>query len=99
MQYLCDHPISAARDVSFLRVEILKWKDAAKEADKEAAIEERLLAEVADNGAKKYNSWTGKYPYLQLIHAIVNDDNIKHAYIHHKNIPSSRMAENCLEKQ
>ena len=64
MKYLCDHPISAARDVAFLRAEILKRKDAAKEAEKEAATEKRLLLEMADKGAKKYKSWTGKYPYL-----------------------------------
>jgi hypothetical protein len=92
MLYLCDHPISTARDVSFLQAEILKRKDAAKEAEKEAAIEKRLLAEVADKGAKKYKLWTGKYPYLQLIHAIVDNDDIKHAYIHCNNIPSGRMA-------
>ena len=80
------------RDVSFLQAEILKRKDAAKEAEKEAAIEKRLLAEVADKGAKKYKLWTGKYPYLQLIHAIVDNDDIKHAYIHCNNIPSGRMA-------
>jgi hypothetical protein len=92
MQYLCDHPISAARDISFLRAEILKRKDAAKDAEKEAATEKRLLAEAGDKGAKKYKSWTGKYPYLRLIHAIVDNDDIKRAFIHHNDVPSGRMA-------
>ena len=47
---------------------------------------------MADKGAKKYKSWTGKYPYLRLIHAIVDDDDIKRAYIHRNDIPSGRMA-------
>ena len=72
MQYLCDHPISAAEDISFLRSEILKRKGVAEEAEKEAESEKRLLlAGVSDKSAMKYKSWTGKYPYLRLIHAIL----------------------------
>ena len=26
-------------------------------------------------------NWVGKYPYMQLIHCLVDNDNIKHAYL------------------
>ena len=91
MKYLCDHPISAASDISFLQAVISKRKGAANDAEKEAASEKRLL-EVANAAAKKYKLWTGKYPYLRLIHAFVDNDAIKHAYIHCNDVPSGRMA-------
>jgi hypothetical protein len=91
LKYLCDHPISAASEVAFLRAEISKRKETAAAAMEEAAAEKRLL-DAADASAKKYKSWSGKLPYLRLIHTIVDNDNIKRAYIHRNDIPSGRMA-------
>ena len=59
LKYLCDHPISAASEVAFLKAEISKRIKAAEEATKEAASKKSLL-EVADAAANKFKSWTGK---------------------------------------
>jgi hypothetical protein len=91
LKYLCDHPISGSCDVTFLRAEISKRREAAVDAAKELISEKRQL-DIADAAAKKYKSWTGKHPYLRLMHAIVDDDNIKRAYIHRNDVPSGRMA-------
>ena len=37
-------------------------------------------------------SWIGKYAYLRLIHAIIDDNDIKAAYLSRLNLPSGRMA-------
>ncbi len=37
-------------------------------------------------------NWIGKYPLLRLIHAIVDDNEIKTAYLHRLHIPNGRMA-------
>lgn len=91
LKYLCEHPICAADEVAFLKAEISKRKKAAEEATKEAASEKSAL-EAADAAANKFKSWTGKLPYLRLIHAIVDDEEIKRAYIHRNDIPSGRMS-------
>ncbi len=45
-----------------------------------------------NGGTKKNKSWSGRLPYLCLIHALIDHDNIKAASIHRSDIPSGRMA-------
>ena len=36
-------------------------------------------------------SWTGKYPYLHLIHCLVEDHGIKYEFLHRHDIDTTRM--------
>ena len=42
----------------------------------------RSNAETAEIDAQLIGNWVGKYPYLRLIHCIVDNDDIKDAFIH-----------------
>jgi hypothetical protein len=42
----------------------------------------------ADGGKK---NWTGKYPYLCLIHCLVDNENIKHLYLQRNKIETGRL--------
>jgi hypothetical protein len=37
-------------------------------------------------------SWIGKYPHLHLIHAVIDDNDIKAAYLSRLNLPSGHVA-------
>ncbi len=37
-------------------------------------------------------SWIGSYPHLHLIHAVIDDNDIKAAYLSRLNLPSGHMA-------
>ena len=50
----------------------------------------QLLA--LDGGTKKNKRWSRRLPYLRLIHALIDHDNIKAAYIRRGDIPLGRMA-------
>ena len=39
-------------------------------------------AEIAEIDAQLLGNWVGKYPHLRLIHCIVDNDDIKDAFIH-----------------
>jgi len=63
------------------------------------AVAERALLQQPDSteaAPASSNSgtgiWLGKFPFLRLIHAIIDDNNIKGAYIRRLQIPSGRMA-------
>lgn len=94
MKWLQEHPIAAADDITFLKHEVGIRKRtallAARERDKET--EQLLALDGAASSKNKYKSWNGRLPYLRLIHALVDHDNIKAAYVHRGDIPSGRMA-------
>ena len=60
-------------------------------AEREKKKEKEKLLDL-DGLATKYKSWTGRAPYLCLIHALIDHDDIKAAYICRDDIPSGRMA-------
>ena len=74
-------------------------------AAKESAVETRKLQETADSATKvpandnkkKCKDWSGKYPYLKLIHTLVDNDYTKSMYIHHDNVPSGQMVPENLK--
>jgi hypothetical protein len=92
IKWLEEHPIAAADDVAFLKCEVASRKrtaiNAAMENDKEAG--QRLDLDGATKN--KYKSWSGRVPYLRLIHALLDHDNIKTAYVRRGDISSGRMA-------
>ncbi len=91
MKWLEDHPIAAADDVSFLKKEVASMKRVVLNAAREKNKEQEKMSDL-DGTASKYKSWNGRIPYLRLIHALIDHDDIKVTYIHQGDIPSGRMA-------
>ena len=85
-EWLNEHPISGADDVAFIkktvveRITITMEENAAREKEKEDQ-------ELAGGGS----SWIGKYPMLRLIHALIDHDNIKRAFLGLHDLPGGRM--------
>jgi hypothetical protein len=77
-EWLLNNPIVAPDEVAFIRVTIAH----------RISVVERNAATAATKGS----SWVGKYPYLRLIHAIVDDVDIKAAYKRRLDVPNGRMA-------
>jgi hypothetical protein len=61
------------------------------------AIDERICASARAEAEKAVVSalfnkkWVGKEPILWLIHALIDNDEIKHAYLERFDVPSDRM--------
>jgi hypothetical protein len=61
------------------------------------AVDERIGASARAEAEKAVVSalfnkrWVGKEPILWLIHALVHNDEIKHAYLERFDVPSDRM--------
>jgi hypothetical protein len=83
--WLTAHPLVRKDDVSFVLSTVAARSAAAENAAREKEDEERAL----DGGC---TSWHGKFPMLRLIHALVNHDDIKSAYLTRHDLPSGRMA-------
>ena len=87
-EWLVANPIVAAAEVAFIRATIAH----------RIAVAERALLQQPTDGAPASSSnsgtgnWIGKYPFLRLIHAIIDDNDIKAAYIRRLILPSGRMA-------
>ena len=87
-EWLVTNPITSVDDVAFIRATIAH----------RVAVAERCLmgqpgaASSDPSLVSKGNNWSGKYVHLQLIHVIVDDVDIKVAYIRHHHAPSGRMA-------
>ncbi len=54
----------------------------------EKASAKRLSNADALDGGKK---WQGKYPMLCMMHALVDQDEIKRSYLAHHNLPSRQI--------
>jgi hypothetical protein len=72
MEWLDHHPIVSPADVTFLCMKVSKEKELAQNSIDKYGNESELLN----------RAWTGQVPYLQLIHALVDDDVAKHAFLH-----------------
>ncbi len=76
-----------AAEVAFIKSAIAERVVIAKRA----AVEARAPANVNVGNGPVCN-WVGKYPHLRLIHCIIDDDNIKAAYLARNNCSGDHMA-------
>ena len=81
LQWLDEHPISAADDVAFLKRKVEEQKQQSKEAADAKKMEKESLEK----------SWTGSLPYLRLIHCLIEHDEIKSAFLRRYDIAAGRM--------
>ncbi|KAG7363562.1 hypothetical protein IV203_026923 [Nitzschia inconspicua] len=79
-QWLYDHPIEKEADLDFLKKTIAN----CRQISEEAAVHRQLERDATSS------NWTGKDPYLRLIHCIV-DDSIKESFIKRNDIQPGRM--------
>ena len=83
-EWLTENPITTTADKEFLIDTVSIRKDTL----------EASAVEIATNDAKLGGggNWMGKLPYLRLIHAIIDNPEIKHAFIHRAKLPPGRMS-------
>lgn len=87
-EWLLNNPIVAPDEVAFIRATIAHRISVAERAN----IVVQPVSTNAATAATKGSSWVGKYPYLRLIHAIVDDVDNKAAYKRRLDVPNGRMA-------
>ena len=91
LKWLDDHPIIELDDVGFLM--------------KTVALKKNILGGNRCQKAEKElleKSWVGKYPYLRLIHCLIESDEIKNAFLHRNDVDNTRMTvdnRNSVEKR
>lgn len=85
IDWLNAHPIIGEGDITFIEEMIAARISAAESAAREKENEDRNLG---SGGA----SWHGKFPMLRLIHALVDHDEIKSAFLMHHKLPGGHMA-------
>jgi hypothetical protein len=83
IEWLDVNPILAEEDVAFLHAAVASERKKLTEAVQAASAEAQLLGGTF--------SWSGKTPYLRLIHCLVDNDNIKQAYLSRNDIPTERI--------
>jgi hypothetical protein len=74
------HPVATADDRAFLKYDVENQKRMAVKAMKDSKKETNQLVTI-DGVAKKHKSWSGQFPSLPLIHALIAHNNIKLACI------------------
>ena len=87
--WLEKNPIVADNEVAYIKTIIAHRITVAQEANLNASLPHSQPAASSNVGT---GNWIGKYPHLRLIHAIVDDNEIKTAYLHRLVIPNGRMA-------
>ena len=94
LTWLDTHPIDSPEDVKYMTIIVHNRKANADQAAKDIAKENKEDQE--------FSSWSGKYPYLRLIHCLIDHDDIKSAYLRRNDIPSGRLhldSRNSVEKR
>ena len=86
-EWLEKNPIVNEHEVAFIRATISHRITVA-----ERIVPQPNAAQLPASSAVGTGNWVGKYPHLRLIHAIIDDNNIKSAYNSRLNLPSGRMA-------
>jgi hypothetical protein len=87
-EWLNCHPIDDGGELNNIKAEIEKYRVVTEKAASEREENDKAL-----NGGKK---WQGKYPMLCMMHALVDHDEIKRAYLTHHDLPAGRIGiENC----
>ena len=82
-EWLGNHPILANADKDFLAKVVSIRKNAfQKAADETSQNDEKLAA----------GKWVGKYPFLRVLHAIIDNEDIKGSFLRRAELPSGRMA-------
>ena len=81
-EWLNNHPINDPNDVAFLKAEIFKQRSLVQAAHDAKQAETDALEK----------QWRGKYPFLRLIHCIVDNDDAKRAFLQRNNLPSDRLS-------
>ena len=87
-QWLEENPITDAADLAFIKSTIAERTLIAERAAIEALAPPNPNVNI---GNGPVGNWVGKYPHLRLIHCLIDDDNIKTAYLARNNCPSDRM--------
>ena len=85
--WLINNPIVAVDEVAFIQATIAHRIVVAERAN----IVVQPDAPSDPPAASKGSKWIGKLPHLRLIHAIIDDVDIKAAYIRRLHVPSGRM--------
>ena len=86
-KWLDDNPISDVAEVAFIKSTIAERVHVAKRAAEEAPAPRNN----GGVGGGSIGNWVGKYPHLRLIHCIIDDNDIKAAYLARNNCPRDRM--------
>jgi hypothetical protein len=86
-EWLVNNPIVAVAEVDFIKATIAHRIAVA------ARLQQQPVApSVPPGAASRGSNWVGKLPHLRLIHAIIDDVDIKAAYVRRLNLPGGRMA-------
>jgi hypothetical protein len=91
MNWLNENPIKNPEEVNFIMSNISRRIEIAQRSSLEPVVGPGATASRRGDGGPG-GSWIGKYPHLRLIHAVINDNDIKAAYLSWLNLPSGRMA-------
>jgi len=91
INWLNENPIKNAEEVAFIMSAVSRRIEIAQRSLLEPAVVPGSTALSRGDGGPG-GSWMGKYPYLRLIHAVIDDNDIKAAYLSRLNLPSGRMA-------
>jgi hypothetical protein len=90
MNWLNENLIKNDLEVIFIKSTISQGVEIAQRAVLEPVVgRETMALKIGGVGS---SSWIGKYPRLHLIHAVIDDNDIKAAYLGRLNLPSGRMA-------
>jgi hypothetical protein len=81
-EWLDKHPISGEHEVLYLKDAVANHEKVANDSIEAAKAEAEML---------ETKRWQGEVPYLRLIHCIIDNDNIKLAFLKRHDISSSRM--------
>ena len=79
-----ENPIVGDGEVGFIKEQISILIQVAAQMGPDAVV----ARPSSNNGG----NWIGKYPHLRLIHAIIDHNEIKRAYLDRLDVPSGRMA-------
>jgi hypothetical protein len=90
MNWLNENLIKNGQEVAFIKLNISQCVEIAQRAVLEPVVGRETTA--LKSGGVSSGSWTGKYPHLRLIHAVIDDNDIKAAYLSRLNLPSGQMA-------
>jgi hypothetical protein len=81
LEWLDNNPVTNEEDVTFLTQKVTEHKTIVEEA-----------ATVARNDAEQLErQWSGKNPYLRLIHALVDHDDAKRLFLVRYDLDNSRL--------
>jgi hypothetical protein len=92
MNWLNENPIKNAEEVDFIMSTVSRRIEIAQRSSLEPVVVPGSTASRSRGDGGPGGSWIGKYAYLRLIHAIIDDNDIKAAYLSRLNLPSGRMA-------